>query len=192
MGAFEIPANGSGGKTNGEEAGDTVGFEWYLLVVHLRCERKAAAALTAKGYEVFLPMHTVRRQWSDRMKVYEEPLFPGHIFCRISLRLTKLERRAFKTPHVADGLSIPIPDGEIDRMRRVMASQYPVECCAPPQTGEIVEAGGVRGVLVERGSPCRVAVGFDSIGRTVILHVPLEDLKFAGGDLEPHWSLRAL
>ena len=32
------------------------------------------------GYEVFLPMHKVMRQWSDRKKKVEVPLFNSYIF----------------------------------------------------------------------------------------------------------------
>ena len=64
--------------------------------------------------------------------------------------------------------------------RRITASHCPVECCALPQTGGIVEIPGdipIRGVLVERGSLCRIAIGFDAMGRTVGLRIPLDDLK---------------
>jgi hypothetical protein len=93
------------------------------------------------------------------------------------------------------GKQLPIPDFEIERLRRITASQYPVECCALPQTGEIVEIPGeipMRGVLVERDSVCRVAIGFDVMGYTVVLRVPLVDLKRTEGTLTPHWSLFTL
>ena len=102
---------------------------------------------------------------------------------------------AVTTPGVVDEEPLPIPDSEIERLRRITASQYPVECCALPQTGEIVEVPGditIRGVLVERDSGCRVAIGFDVMGHTVVLRVPLVDLKRVEGPLTPHWSLRAL
>jgi hypothetical protein len=58
--------------------------QWVLLAVRGNRERKVAEGLQAKGYEVFLPMHTVRRQWSDRVKTYDAPLFTGQLFCRFS------------------------------------------------------------------------------------------------------------
>jgi len=151
--------------------------------------------LQAKGYEVFLPMHTMRRQWSDRVKTYDAPLFPGQLFCRLSSILVAQKILAVTTPGVVLQKAMPIPDLEIERLRRITASQYPVECYAFPQTGEIVEIAGdltIRGVLVERESVCRVAIGFDAMGHTVVLRVPLDDLKRAEGQLTPHWSLRAL
>lgn len=90
---------------------------------------------------------------------------------------------------------LPIPELEIARLRRITASQYPAECCALPQTGDVVEIPGdipIRGVLVERSSTCRVAIGFDTMGRTVVLHIPLDDLNRLDGPLTPHWSLRLL
>ena len=145
--------------------------------------------LQAKGYEVFLPMHTMRRQWSDRVKTYDAPLFPGQLFCRLSSILVAQKILAVTTPGVVLQKAMPFPDLEIERLRRITASRYPVECCAHPQTGEIVEIPGditIRGVLVERGSLCRVAIGFDAMGRTVGLRIPLDDLN-REGPLTPHW-----
>jgi hypothetical protein len=78
-----------GSTTSGHEIGDHAAGrpQWFLLVVRSKQERKVAEGLQAKGYEVFLPMHTVRRQWSDRLKTYAAPLFSCHLFCRFSLIL---------------------------------------------------------------------------------------------------------
>ena len=182
-------AGRTGNETRNAAAART---QWFLLVAHPNRERYVAEGLQARGLEVFLPMHTVRRQWSDRVKIYDAPLFPGYLFCRFSLAEKIL---AVTTPGVLDEEPLPVPDLEVERLRRITASQYPVEFCALPQTGEIVEVPGefaIRGVLVERGSVCRVAIGFDVVGRTVVLRVPLVDLKRAEGPLAPHWSLRSL
>lgn len=177
-----------------------VSLRWFMLIVRSRQERKVAEGLQGKGYEVFLPMHTVRRQWSDRLKTYEAPLFPGQLFCRFSLILANKDRMVLRTPGVlaiypGGGKPLPIPDSEIDRLRRIVTSQYPIEYCGLPQTGDIVEMPGdipVRGVLVERGDVCCVAIGFDAMGHTVVLRVPLVDLKRTEDQLTPHWSLLAL
>ena len=170
--------------------------QWFLLVVSLNRERNVAERLQAKGYEVFLPMHSVRVQWTDRIKTYDAPLFPGHLFCRVSTFLVRKEPLVLCTPGVVGNQHpMPIPDVEIARLRRLVASRYPLECRAHPQNGEIVEIPGdtaMRGVLVERGSVCRVAIGFDVMGRTVVLRVPLDDLRRADRPLTPHWSLTTL
>jgi transcription antitermination factor NusG len=197
MGVCGVPDSCSG--STGNETCDTAAGrpQWFLVVVRVNHERKVADRLQAKGYEVFLPMHAVRRQWGARLATYVAPLFPGQLFCRFSSILVAREPMVLSTPGVIRGkpLPVPIPDLEIERLRRIGSSQYPVECCALPQTGEIVEIPGdvpIQGVLVKRGSVCRVAIGFDVMGHTVALRVPLVDLKRVEGPLTPHWSLRAL
>ena len=39
--------------------------------------------MTDKGLEVYCPLNKVRRKWSDRYKVVEEPLFKSYVFVRI-------------------------------------------------------------------------------------------------------------
>lgn len=53
---------------------------WYLLYTKPRAEKKVAAELGLKGYELFLPLQRTLKQWSDRKKWVEEPLFKGYIF----------------------------------------------------------------------------------------------------------------
>src|SRR4051794_251921 len=63
--------------------------QWYALQLRPRFEKKAAQHLEHNGHEAYLPMFRSRRQWSDRIKEIEVPLFPGYMFCRfdVSYRL---------------------------------------------------------------------------------------------------------
>lgn len=56
---------------------------WYVLYTKPRHEKKVAARLEEVGYTVYCPLQKVKRQWSDRVKVVEEPLFKGYIFIQI-------------------------------------------------------------------------------------------------------------
>src|SRR5947208_15133086 len=56
--------------------------QWYALRVRPRSERAVAAAISGKEYETFLPLQRQSRQWSDRVKSLDRPLFPGYVFCR--------------------------------------------------------------------------------------------------------------
>jgi len=56
---------------------------WYVLCTKPRNEKKVAERLSAAGYTVYCPIQKVRRQWSDRVKVVEEPLFKGYLFIKI-------------------------------------------------------------------------------------------------------------
>jgi transcription antitermination factor NusG len=38
--------------------------------------------LTAKGIDSYCPLNKVRRKWSDRIKLVEEPLFKSYLFVK--------------------------------------------------------------------------------------------------------------
>src|SRR5438309_7600393 len=57
--------------------------QWYALQLRTRFEKVVAMHLRGKGYEEYLPTFKSRRQWSDRVKEIELPLFPGYIFCKL-------------------------------------------------------------------------------------------------------------
>jgi len=56
---------------------------WHVLYTKPRNEKKVAERLSSAGYTVYCPLQKVRRQWSDRVKVVEEPLFKGYLFVKI-------------------------------------------------------------------------------------------------------------
>lgn len=59
---------------------------WHALYVRSRAERKVLYQLEEKGIEAYLPMITRIKQWSDRKKKVEEPLFKSYVFVHNSLR----------------------------------------------------------------------------------------------------------
>ena len=55
---------------------------WYVLQCWVRKESMIATQLESQGFECFLPKYKSIREWSDRKKEVEQPLFPGYVFCR--------------------------------------------------------------------------------------------------------------
>src|SRR5450755_3202895 len=58
---------------------------WYAIHVRSKFERIVSTVLREKGFEEFLPLYRAKRQWSDRVKQLDLPLFPGYVFCRIDV-----------------------------------------------------------------------------------------------------------
>lgn len=65
-------------------------MKWYVLVTRSRHEKKYMQLLQCKGFEIILPIQKVMRQWSDRKKIIEVPLFSGYLFIRYD-ELKRLE-----------------------------------------------------------------------------------------------------
>src|ERR1700676_1698683 len=60
------------------------GLSWFAIRVKSQREKLVSDALRHKGYEEFLPLYWSRRQWSDRVKNLQLPLFSGYLFSRFS------------------------------------------------------------------------------------------------------------
>ena len=54
--------------------------KWYVLYTKPRWEKKVASILEFKNVEQYCPLNKVTKQWSDRIKIVEEPLFKGYVF----------------------------------------------------------------------------------------------------------------
>jgi len=57
--------------------------KWYALYTKPRWEKKVHRVLQLKGVESYCPLNKVRKKWSDRIKVIEEPLFKSYLFVRL-------------------------------------------------------------------------------------------------------------
>jgi transcription antitermination factor NusG len=49
-----------------------------------RWEKKISTLLDNRGIENYLPLNKVVKQWSDRKKIVQEPLFKGYVFIKIA------------------------------------------------------------------------------------------------------------
>jgi transcription antitermination factor NusG len=57
--------------------------KWLAIYTRPRWEKKVSLLLSEKGLESYCPLNKVRRKWSDRVKVVEEPLFKSYVFVKI-------------------------------------------------------------------------------------------------------------
>ncbi len=60
----------------------SVPLTWFVLYTAARAEKKVEARLREMGVETYLPIHRIRRKWSDRMKTVDLPLFNSYVFVR--------------------------------------------------------------------------------------------------------------
>ena len=65
-------------KTNG------LTRKWLAIYSRPRWEKKVNQLLVDQGFESYCPLNKVRRKWSDRMKVVQEPLFKSYVFVKVS------------------------------------------------------------------------------------------------------------
>jgi len=57
--------------------------QWYAVYTNPRSEVKVAERIEEIGVDVYLPMVTELKQWSDRKKKVTKPLFTSYVFVKI-------------------------------------------------------------------------------------------------------------
>ncbi len=97
-------------------------LHWYALYTRPRFEKKVAKRLQDAGFEAWLPMQTVVRQWSDRKKKIEVPLFSSYVFIRTE---TSQLYNAVQTDGVArtvhfNGAPAVIRDEQIEMIQKIL------------------------------------------------------------------------
>jgi transcription antitermination factor NusG len=94
-----------------------------------RWEKKVSQLLAEKGVERYCPLNKVRRKWSDRVKVVEEPLFKSYVFVKVNHDDRTMVRM---TPGVINfvywqGKPAVIKEKEINAIRRFLDEYENVE-----------------------------------------------------------------
>lgn len=155
---------------------------WIAVQIKVSSARKTEDALRVRGYETFLPLCTAARTES-RYITLGRPLLPGYLFCRYVhfprfpivtapgvLRIVGLG----KTP-------IPVPDGDIERIRRVIASQYYTEPWRFLQSGNrvVITQGplrGIDGIVMGARGAARLVVSVELLQRSIAITISPSDL----------------
>ncbi|GHA48968.1 hypothetical protein GCM10007103_32280 [Salinimicrobium marinum] len=70
---------------------------WYVLYTRPKAEKRVAETLEKVQIEVYCPMTTEIRQWSDRKKKITVPLFRSYVFVRLK---EKDRHKVFEVPGV--------------------------------------------------------------------------------------------
>ena len=151
---------------------------WFALRIWSQKEKLVAAALESKGYEHFLPLYRSRRRWSDRVKEFELPLFPGYLFCRFDLnnRLPILVTPGVMLIVGIGKIPVPVDERELAAIQSIVGSGLKTEPWPYLHVGQKVriERGsleGVEGILVALKKPQRLVVSVTILQRSVAVEI---------------------
>ena len=97
--------------------------KWHVLYTKPRHEIKALERLAQNGFEVYCPMKTTLKQWSDRKKKVSEPLLPSYLFIKTT---EKNRPQPLKDPSVLNyifwlGKPAIVRESEIDTLKGIVS-----------------------------------------------------------------------
>lgn len=154
--------------------------KWYAVRTRSRHEKLVARQLESQGIESFLPVVLQVHNWSDRRKQVEAPLFSGYTFLRVNP--SPEERvRVLRTQGVVSfvgvhGTGTPIPDGQIEDIKTLVASKVPYEERSFLQIGQRVRVrggalDGIQGILVAENGDHSLVISVEPIQRSLCVRV---------------------
>jgi len=153
---------------------------WYAAYTKPRNEKKVFDRLVISGIEVFLPLQKRLKQWSDRKKMVEEPLFRSYIFVKIS---AKEYYNVLNTPGIVryitfEGKAVPIPERQIDQIKQLLEQDIEIEAVEEKiEPGTIVEIRfgslmGLLGELIDHQGKKKVVIRIDHISHSLLVTLP--------------------
>ncbi len=163
-----------------DSRGGAPSHRWFAIQARLRYENFVAAWLRDKSYECFLPTYWCRRQWSDRIKDLELPLFPGYLFCRFNPqdRLPIL-----RTPGLISIVGIaqnpvPVDEAELAAVRALVSSGLPHQPWPYVNIGQRVRIqygalSGLEGILQSFKGRHRIVVSVSMLQRSVATEIDI-------------------
>jgi transcriptional antiterminator NusG len=156
---------------------------WYALKTRSRHEKRVRDQLVQRDIDTFLPVCESWRQWKDRKKKVELPLFPGYCFARFPL----VERlRVLNVLGVAELVSIkghpePIREDELTAIQQLVSTRLHYDPHPFLEQGMDVEVvrgplAGVRGKLLRKDRVTRLVLAVTLVRQAAVVEIHPADV----------------
>jgi transcription antitermination factor NusG len=152
---------------------------WYAIHTRYQHETVVQRQLENERINTYLPLMSEVRQWSDRKKRITVPLFSCFVFIR-GIYSAQMHQSIVQKPGVLGFVGIgregtPIPDHEIESIRRLLASSIPMSPYPFVNTGQRVRIHGgaldsIEGIVVSNTGR-KFIVSVDTIQRSVAVEL---------------------
>lgn len=158
---------------------------WVVIYTRSRNEKKVAEALNTSGFEAYLPLMKTLRQWSDRKRMVEVPLFNSYVFVHVQTELLHKVLETTGAVYVVKfgGMPAIIPQEQIDNLRLLLDTSVKFEVTLDAFTfNEHVEVVrgpllGFKGVFVEYKGRRQVLMRLEAINQSLLVTIKPEMLR---------------
>ncbi len=156
-------------------------YSWYPVYTNPRAEKKAFEQLCKKGIETYFPTQKTLKQWSDRKKWVEEPLFNSYLFVKIS---KKEYSEVLMTNGVCrfvyfSGKASYIPEQQINDLKLLISNEAQLEIVDPGyKKGEKVRVKmgplqGLTGELIDFRLKKKLLIKLEQINQALLVQIPM-------------------
>ena len=164
-------------------------LNWYAIYVKSNHEFIAHDELSRKKIEAFLPTVRKQRQWKDRKKWIDIPIFPGYLFIHVQPSpedyLNVLRTRGVINLLAAQpGCPTPVSPEEIISLKLVVESGTNVDIYPHLKEGTRVRVRrgplqGAEGTLEKKDDQYLFLVNIELLGRSIGVRIYADDIEEA-------------
>lgn len=157
---------------------------WYIVYTRSRAEKKIALQLENESISYFLPLHKELRQWSDRKKWVEEPLFPSYIFVHVHKKDILLVLGIFGVLYhlTINGTAVTLTDKRMLEIKRAVECKDLLEVVSGSLLpGEMITLKngplkGMKGIVVHKEGQHHILVAIEELGKYLKIKIRPEEL----------------
>ncbi len=155
--------------------------KWFAIYTKPRAEKRVKEQLDKYDYENYLPLQSQIRQWKDRKKKVEVPLFNSYIFVKVT------SKEYYEIPRKITGIvkyvtiggqKISIKDKEIELIKRLIEfsseeietlnENLEINQSVEIKTGELK---GLTGKLIQFEGRNKIAIRINSVGTNLLVQI---------------------
>ncbi len=160
---------------------------WYAIYVKPKWEKKVDELLTKKGITSWCPTQKKERQWTDRKKIINEPLFRSYVFVNIDLQTERLD--VLKTDGALNlvyynNKPAVIKNEEVENIKRYLSEKDAIiELLAIEGFKPSTKVKITHGVFMDhegtviRGGRKKVYVQLESLGKVMMVEFSAQSLS---------------
>ncbi len=168
--------------------------KWYAVYTLPRLEKVVHNDIIEMDFESFLPTREVVRQWSDRKKKVQEPLFPNYVFVKTSVqeRFKLLPIKGLVRFIMFENQPVEIPEKAIEGIKNMVSSNSNITC--ESYVGNIgdkvlIKRGqfeGIEGVVTKENGKNRLTIQIRALRQMVSVDISGNDLTLLSKEMTDH------
>lgn len=158
---------------------------WLAITTRSHFEKTVYSQLVDRNIEAFLPLRRVKRRWSDRDKIIEEPVFRGYVFVR---PIEGDHLRVLRTPgvvrYVGPSAGTPwiMPASEMHSLKAFVENDLRIDPFPYLKSGlrvRIVRGPlkGIEGFIVRKPRFCRLVISVEMMMQSVAVEINESDVE---------------
>ena len=162
---------------------------WFAVYTRPRYEKKIEKLLLERNIQCYLPLIKTLRQWSDRKKWVEMPLFNSYVFVNTD---STNRYEILNLPGVVrfvsfEGIPVTIPEEQIENIRWILSSEIPTQSLEEkiPEGSkvEIIKGPlrGLRAEMVQYNNRKKIVLRLDHLETSLEIQIPENHVKVLVG-----------